>query len=73
MSQYSESNAEQYLGACISIGLALGVGAGFAFGDVAGGTGIGLAGGTLLGWILVRRMKRIEAAKRMSDRDVGSP
>lgn len=63
----SESNTEKYLGACISIGLALGVGAGFAFGDVAGGTGIGLAGGALLGSLLVRRMKRVEAARSKSD------
>ena len=73
MSQYLESNAEQYLGACISIGLAVGVGAGFAFGDVAGGTGIGLAGGALLGWLLVRRMKRIEAARSKLERDLGNP
>ena len=73
MSQYLESNAQQYLGACISIGLALGVGAGFAFGDVAGGTGIGLAGGALLGWLLVRRMKRIEAARSKRERGVGNP
>lgn len=68
MSQFSESNTEQYLGACVSIGLALGVAAGFALGDVSGGTGIGLGGGALLGWILVRRMKRIEAARSKSDR-----
>lgn len=73
MSQYSESNAQQYLGACISIGLALGVGAGFAFGDVAGGTGIGLAGGAVLGWILVRRMKRTEATRSKRERGVGNP
>ena len=73
MSQYSGSNPEQYFGACMSIGLALGVGAGFVFGDVAGGTGIGLGGGALLGWILVRRMKRIEAAKKKDGTDVGSP
>ena len=73
MSQYLESTAQQYLGACISIGLALGVGAGFAFGDVAGGTGIGLAGGALLGWLLVRRMKRIEATRSKRERDIGNP
>lgn len=56
--QKSQDNNTSHLGACLSIGICLGVGFGIALGNLAFGIGIGICLGSSIGTILDQQTKK---------------